>query len=350
MDCSVVVMFALLTLQIFSVIDIIVSLVTGTMYVNNGSLTSQIQMLTTCVLSLTSLSLTLLQTKNLRRLRRYHDKFDRVYLIQSRQTIERRGSIWVLCLAAVHFILKYIQILEFINDKWYNLVVTTVIQTMSVTANCYVTNIFMNNVLLTKRLLHVLINKIINLYGLSSSSHYVHNDFSTIRSMYLDIHKTCIIIMKVFQTQLFLCIIDNVYGITFMMLAANNILMSNEINSSRITLSCLYESIVRAFQIFFIVYVCYTTSEQARTIPIMLQQKNNECYSLLCNVKKKVNDFVLEMLDLKIDFIIYGFIQLDFAMFISIMGSIVTYLLILVQLKTASASVTLSKNDTIRSN
>ncbi|XP_026819410.1 uncharacterized protein LOC113558094 [Rhopalosiphum maidis] len=130
---------------------------------------------------------------------------------------------------------------------------------------------------------------------------------STARLAYLDICDVCTTLTRAFQTQLFINIVGNVFGVTFMMLSAFNTLMSDGSNTIRITLYFLYESLVRTLQMYFIIDACHTTVEQVQL-------------------------FILEMLDHKIEFVIYGFICLDFEMFVSIMGTIATYFLILVQL------------------
>ncbi|KAF0771006.1 Gustatory receptor [Aphis craccivora] len=123
---------------------------------------------------------------------------------------------------------------------------------------------------------------------------------STARLAYLDICDVCTTLTKAFQTQLFINIVGNVFGVTFMMLSAFNTLMSNGANIIQTTLYFLYESLIRMLQMYFVIDACHTTVEQ--------------------------------MLDHKIEFVIYGFICLDFEMFVSIMGTIATYFLILVQL------------------
>ncbi|XP_025418276.1 uncharacterized protein LOC112689006 [Sipha flava] len=154
---------------------------------------------------------------------------------------------------------------------------------------------------------------------------------SITRLTYLDICDDCATVTQLFQTQLFINIVGNVFGVTFMMLSAFNTLMSEGANTIRITLYFLYDSLVRTLQMYFIIDVCHTTVEQANSINITFQKKINEFHQINFT-KRQVQLFILEMLDHKIEFIIYGFINLDFEMFVSIMGTIATYLLILVQL------------------
>lgn len=92
---------------------------------------------------------------------------------------------------------------------------------------------------------------------------------SAARLAYLDICDVCKTLTKAFQTQLFINIVGNVFGITFMMLSAFNTLMSDGANTIRITLYFLYESLIRTLQMYFIIDACHTTVEQVpKTIKI----------------------------------------------------------------------------------
>ncbi|VVC36512.1 7TM chemoreceptor [Cinara cedri] len=154
---------------------------------------------------------------------------------------------------------------------------------------------------------------------------------SAARLAYLDVRDSCATVTGAFQTQLFINIVGNVFGVTFMMLSAFNALMSDGTSTVQITLYFLYDSLLRTLQMYFIIDACHTTVEQANIINITFQKKFNEFHHINA-IKRKVHLFILEMLDHNIEFIIYGFICLNFEMFVSIMGTIATYLLILVQL------------------
>ncbi|KAE9529053.1 hypothetical protein AGLY_012007, partial [Aphis glycines] len=168
---------------------------------------------------------------------------------------------------------------------------------------------------------------------------------STARLAYLDICDVCTTLTGAFQTQLFINIVGNVFGVTFMMLSAFNTLMSNGASTIQITLYFLYESLIRMLQMYFVIDACHTTVEQANSINITFQKKINE-YNHVNFAKKKVQLFILEMLDHKIEFVIYGFICLDFEMFVAIMGTIATYFLILVQLGSSPEDLVNALNTT----
>ncbi|KAL4135891.1 hypothetical protein QTP88_007473 [Uroleucon formosanum] len=187
--------------------------------------------------------------------------------------------------------------------------------------------------------------QIMDALGSVSASFLSGFSISAARLAYLDICDVCTTLTRAFQTQLFINIVGNVFGITFMMLSAFNTLMSDGANTIRITLYCLYESLIRTLQMYFIIDACHTTVEQANFISITFQKKINE-YHQVNITKRKVQLFILEMLDHKIEFVIYGFICLDFEMFVSIIGTIATYFLILVQLGSSPDALVKSLNIT----
>ncbi|XP_050438083.1 uncharacterized protein LOC126844180 [Adelges cooleyi] len=340
MDGPKAILFGLLTLQMYSVADVIVSLVKNSWPITDEDLTTRLQTLIANVSSLASLYLTALQVSRLRQVRHTMcpAAADGIPGAQGQQSVDCHRYTWVIVTIIGYTYLKWAQVSDQVDGGWYKVTAAVLTRTIAVTVNCYVINLFIDHVVLAKRLLKALNTRVENLYGLTAPYVYVGNDISTIRSAYIDIRDACIMIMQVFQTQLFLNIAGNMYGITFMMLTAFNQLMSDKIDSFYITLSCLYESIVRAFQLYFMVNACYTTAEQANQISITLQQKVNEFY-LSSYARKKVQLFILEMLDLKTEFIIYGFIRIDFEKFVSLMGSISTYLLILVQFRSSPDSM-----------
>lgn len=85
---------------------------------------------------------------------------------------------------------------------------------------------------------------------------------SSARLAYLDICDGCATVTRVFQTQLFINIVGNVFGVTFMVLAAFNTLMSDGAQTIRITLYFLYDSLMRTLQMYFIIDACHVTVEQ----------------------------------------------------------------------------------------
>lgn len=85
---------------------------------------------------------------------------------------------------------------------------------------------------------------------------------SSARLAYLSICDNCATVTRAFQTQLFVNIVGNVFGVTFMMLSAFNTLMSDGTENIRITLYFLYDSLMRTFQMYFIIDACHTTVEQ----------------------------------------------------------------------------------------
>lgn len=98
--------------------------------------------------------------------------------------------------------------------------------------------------------------------GSSPTSFYTGFTVSIARQAYLDICNNCSMVTQVFQTQLFGNIVDNVFGITFMMLSAFNTLMYGSTYTIRTTLYYLYDSLIRALQMYFIIDVCHTTVQQ----------------------------------------------------------------------------------------
>jgi hypothetical protein len=98
--------------------------------------------------------------------------------------------------------------------------------------------------------------------GSVSASFVTGLTMSITRLTYLDICDDCATVTQLFQTQLFINIVGNVFGVTFMMLSAFNTLMSEGANTIRITLYFLYDSLVRTLQMYFIIDVCHTTVEQ----------------------------------------------------------------------------------------
>lgn len=109
--------------------------------------------------------------------------------------------------------------------------------------------------------------RIMNTVGLStpssvSASSLAGITVSSARLAYLSICDNCATVTRAFQTQLFVNIVGNVFGVTFMMLSAFNTLMSDGTENIRITLYFLYDSLMRTFQMYFIINACHTTVEQ----------------------------------------------------------------------------------------
>lgn len=98
--------------------------------------------------------------------------------------------------------------------------------------------------------------------GSVSASFVTGLTMSIARLAYLDICDDCATMTRLFQTQLFINIVGNVFGVTFMMLSAFNTLMSDGANTIRITLYFLYDSLMRTLQMYFIIDACHTTVEQ----------------------------------------------------------------------------------------
>lgn len=112
------------------------------------------------------------------------------------------------------------------------------------------------------RVLHRLNAQIMDTLGSVSASFLAGFTMSSARLAYLDICDDCATVTRMFQTQLFINIVGNVFGVTFMMLSAFNTLMSDGANTIRITLYFLYDSLVRTLQMYFIIDACHTTVEQ----------------------------------------------------------------------------------------
>lgn len=85
---------------------------------------------------------------------------------------------------------------------------------------------------------------------------------SAARLAYLDVRESCATVTGAFQTQLFINIVGNVFGVTFMMLSAFNALMSDGTDDVCTILYFLYDSLIRTVQIYFIIDACHTTVEQ----------------------------------------------------------------------------------------
>lgn len=113
-------------------------------------------------------------------------------------------------------------------------------------------------------MLYKLNDQIMDTLGSVSASFLAGFTVCNARLAYLDICEVCTTVTRLFQTQLFVNIVGNVFGVTFMMLSAFNTLMSNGTNSMRITLYFLYDSLMRTLQIYFIINACHTTVEQVK--------------------------------------------------------------------------------------
>lgn len=98
--------------------------------------------------------------------------------------------------------------------------------------------------------------------GSVSASFLAGFTVSSARLAYLDICDGCTTVTRMFQTQLFVNIVGNVFSVTFMMLSAFNTLMSDGTNTIRVTLYFLYDSLMRTLQMYFIIDACHTTVEQ----------------------------------------------------------------------------------------
>lgn len=116
------------------------------------------------------------------------------------------------------------------------------------------------------RVLYKLNVQIMDTLGSVSTSLLPRFSVSAARLAYLDICDVCTTLTRAFQTQLFINIVGNVFGVTFMMLSAFNTLMSNGANTIQITLYFLYESLIRMLQMYFVIDACHTTVEQVKTI------------------------------------------------------------------------------------
>lgn len=123
------------------------------------------------------------------------------------------------------------------------------------------------------RVLHTLNVQIMDALGSGPTSFYTGFTVSIARQAYLDICNKCTMVTQKFQTQLFANIVDNVFGITFMMLSAFNTLMYDRTHTIRITLYYLYDSLIRALQMYFIIDACHTTVEQVQTIKYLCRTK-----------------------------------------------------------------------------
>lgn len=82
------------------------------------------------------------------------------------------------------------------------------------------------------------------------------------RLAYLDACDGCTTATRAFQTQLFVNIAGNVFGVTFSTLTAFNALMSDGADAIRIAAYYLYDSLVRTLQMYFVIDACHTTVEQ----------------------------------------------------------------------------------------
>ncbi|XP_025191200.1 uncharacterized protein LOC112591573 [Melanaphis sacchari] len=247
------------------------------------------------------------------------------------RSIEYRAPAWLALAVVVFGYLKYGMLMKHGRKTAFRSATVALLSTISIAGNYYVTLKFVDHVYFAKRVLNKLNVQIMDTLGSISASFLSGFSVSTARLAYLEICDVCTMLTKTFQTQLFINIVGNVFGVTFMMLSAFNTLMSDGANNIRITLYFLYESLIRTLQMYFIIDACHTTVEQANIINITFQKKINE-YNQVNLIKKKIQLFILEMVDHKIEFVIYGFICLDFEMFVSIIGTIATYFLILVQL------------------
>ncbi|XP_060846613.1 uncharacterized protein LOC132926283 [Rhopalosiphum padi] len=263
-----------------------------------------------------------------------------------RWSIEYRTRAWLALAVVVFGYLKYGLLMEYGRKNAIASAVVALLSTISIVGNYYVTLVFVDHVFFAKRVLYKLNVQIMHTVGSISASFLSGFSVSTARLAYLDICDVCTTLTRAFQTQLFINIVGNVFGVTFMMLSAFNTLMSDGANTIRITLYFLYESLIRTLQMYFIIDACHTTVEQANFINITFQKKMNE-YNEVNLTKRKVQLFILEMLDHKIEFVIYGFICLDFEMFVSIIGTIATYFLILVQLGSSPDALVKPLNSTI---
>jgi len=112
---------------------------------------------------------------------------------------------------------------------------------------------------LLQRVLWKLNARITEAAGLSFSTGFT---VSSSRLAYLDVCDGCKTLTRLFQTQLFINIVANIFSVTFMMLSAFNTLMSDGTDTIRITLYFLYDSLLRALQMYFIIDACHTTIEQ----------------------------------------------------------------------------------------
>lgn len=101
--------------------------------------------------------------------------------------------------------------------------------------------------------------------GSVSASFLAGFTVSSARLAYLDICDGCTTVTRMFQTQLFVNIVGNVFSVTFMMLSAFNTLMSDGTNTIRVTLYFLYDSLMRTLQMYFIIDACHTTVEQVNS-------------------------------------------------------------------------------------
>lgn len=121
---------------------------------------------------------------------------------------------------------------------------------------------------LCSRVLYKLNVLIMDTLGSVSASFLAGFTVSSARLAYLDICDGCTTVTRMFQTQLFVNIVGNVFSVTFMMLSAFNMLMSDGTNTIRITLYFLYDSLMRTLQMYFIIDACHTTVEQVNYVDV----------------------------------------------------------------------------------
>ncbi|KAL5238124.1 hypothetical protein ACI65C_005534 [Semiaphis heraclei] len=352
MNSHTVILFAIIAVQLYLTFDEV-----WLMWVNDDG-TNHVHTLSTNMIGAISIFLTAVYTTRLRQVQHSLSHVEQSLQIKSdnigqrtdvvevgQWSIEYRTRVWLTLAAVMYGYLKYGMLMKLGRKTARASALLALLSTISLAGNYYVTLMFVDHVFFAKRVLYKLNVQIMETFGSVSASFLSGFSVSAARLTYLDICDVCTTLTRAFQTQLFINIVGNVFGVTFLMLFAFNTLMSDGANAIQITLYCLYESLVRMLQMYFIIDACHTTVEQANLINITFQKKINE-YHQINLTKRKVQLFILEMLDRKIEFVIYGFIYLDFEMFVSIIGTIATYFLILVQLGSSPDVLVKSSNIT----
>lgn len=93
------------------------------------------------------------------------------------------------------------------------------------------------------------------------------------RLAYLDVCGCCYRVTHMFQSQLFINILGNVFGVTFLTLTAFNAVMSGGSDAVRVALYLLYDSVLRTVQMYCIMDACHETVRQVRIVSLGLVRR-----------------------------------------------------------------------------
>lgn len=153
MDVHVVLLFAIIFVQLYSIIDEIRSLLI------NQNVTNHLLALSTNLISLISTILTAVCSYRLRRIRKSLWRVEQSLQIAINKhkvngcwSFEYRARAWLTVAVLVFGYLKYGQLLEFNGeDQRYATIAVTLLRTISMAGNYYVTLMFVDHVFLAKR-------------------------------------------------------------------------------------------------------------------------------------------------------------------------------------------------------